>query len=1094
MVIYIYAMLIDKNGEKLGIERGQNMDATIDKLMKRILLILITFIILWLLPSGVALAFTDITISKASIAENSPSGTMIGTLLGIDPEDATSLSYSLISGVGDSDNGYFTIIGDELMLGFVPDFETRDSYSIRVSVSDGLLSYEKQFNITINNVNEAPTDISLSKYTIAENSAIGAEICKLSGTDPDAGTTLTYSLSETGVDYTKVTISGTSLKLAVVPNYEHKSNYIIEVRVSDGYLAYYEAFNIGILDVNDAPTDIILSSTSVLEHCAIGTAVGILSSTDEDGGDFAYSLVAGDGPNDNGSFSISDNTLQVAIPPDFETKKSHSIRIRTTDSNGLIYEKVLTISITDGVDPPTDISITTNKIAENSAIGTTIGTLSSIDLSGPFAYTLVSGAGDTDNASFTIISDSLKLAFVPNYEEDNSYSIRIRTENISTGYSYDKAFTISITDVNEAPSDVNLSETSVIENTASGTTVGTLSGTDPDKDSKFTYSLVTGTVDTDNACFTVSGNELKLAVEPDYEAKTDYKIRVSVSDGFLTYTKQFTITITKNDAPTDIGLSSININEDTTTGTSIATISSTDPNGGIFTYSLVTGEGSTDNASFAISLDELKLAIEPDFEVKQSYNLRICTVDHGGLSFEKALVISINDINEAPSNIIISKANITENSAVGTTVGTFTGMDEDATDSLTYTLVSGIGSGDNSSFILSGNELKIAIIPDYEARQSYSIRVRATDKGDLYYEKSFTITINDVNDNPPSISIPTPETPEEKLTLDVTNGTTDDSVTQLEVVRTTTPEGIINDSVTFDEGKAGETIKRLADEDAEVARIVVPKSEEEVSEVKVIIPSKSVDKLSDTDLSLEIETEYVIISIPNTSLDTASEEMERDLYFKISQVTDKEEKQDVSDNANKEGMLIQMLGKDFAIIGSTIEIQTNMPQATVDIILPLTGITIPKDEKERKILFSKFAIYVEHSDGEKEVIKGVVIEIKPGVYGLKFSATKFSSFTIFKDERSNKCKATSVKLPADTKINGSLFVSKVSFKTTSVNVAIRVSSGATWKLYSNKACTKGIKNKVNLKVGLNKSYIKVIAEDRVSYKVYTVYITRGKQR
>jgi hypothetical protein len=166
--------------------------------------------------------------------------------------------------------------------------------------------------------------------------------------------------------------------------------------------------------------------------------------------------------------------LQVAVSPDFEVKDNYSIRIRTTDSPGLIYEKVFTINVTDGDDPPTDISITCQGIAENSAIGITIGTLSSTDWSGagPFTYTLESGAGDTDNASFTITSDSLKLAFIPNFEENNSYSIRIRTENVATGFYYEKAFTISITNVNEAPSDLSLSETSVAENTASGTKVG----------------------------------------------------------------------------------------------------------------------------------------------------------------------------------------------------------------------------------------------------------------------------------------------------------------------------------------------------------------------------------------------------------------------------------------------------------------------------------------------------------------------------------------------------------------------------------------------------------------------------------------------
>ena len=55
------------------------------------------------------------------------------------------------------------------------DYETKTSYSIRVRTTDqGGLYYEEAFTITVTNVNEtAPTDISLSSSSVAENQAIG---------------------------------------------------------------------------------------------------------------------------------------------------------------------------------------------------------------------------------------------------------------------------------------------------------------------------------------------------------------------------------------------------------------------------------------------------------------------------------------------------------------------------------------------------------------------------------------------------------------------------------------------------------------------------------------------------------------------------------------------------------------------------------------------------------------------------------------------------------------------------------------------------------------------------------------------------------
>jgi len=60
-------------------------------------------------------------------------------------------------------------------------------------------------------------------------------------------------------------------------------------------------------------------------------------------------------------------------------------------------------------------------------------------------------------------------------------------------------------------------------------------------------------------------------------------------------------------------------------------------------------------------------------------------------------------------------------------------------------LVSGTGSTDNSSFNISGSNLRAGIVFDYETKNSYSIRVRSTDAdGSGFTEQAFTINIGDV--------------------------------------------------------------------------------------------------------------------------------------------------------------------------------------------------------------------------------------------------------------------------------------------------------------------------------------------------------------
>jgi hypothetical protein len=70
-------------------------------------------------------------------------------------------------------------------------------------------------------------------------------------------------------------------------------------------------------------------------------------------------------------------------------------------------------------------------------------------------------------------------------------------------------------------------------------------------------------------------------------------------------------------------------------------------------------------------------------------------------------------------------------------------------------LAAGAGDTDNGSFALSGNNLILGVTPDYEVKNSYSIRVRSIDSGGLYYEQAFTIHITDVDETPPNSNPPT---------------------------------------------------------------------------------------------------------------------------------------------------------------------------------------------------------------------------------------------------------------------------------------------------------------------------------------------------
>lgn len=259
-------------------------------------------------------------------------------------------------------------------------------------------------------------------------------------------------------------------------------------------------------------------------------------------------------------------------------------------------------------------------------------------------------------------------------------------------------------------------------------------------------------------------------------------------------------------APTDMVISHQVVNENEPAGTAVGTLTTIDGNtGDTFTYFLISGSGDTDNASFSIggnNQDQLLTAAVFDHETKTSYSVRLRVVDSTGNAYEEAFTITVNDdrtedadgdglteaveedtygtsdtdldsdgdgynddvevgagsdpaddtstpggvIGSAPTDISLSQEAVNENEAVGTTVGTLSAVDADSSETFIYSLVSGTGDADNTSFSIGGtnsDELLTAEVFDHETKSTYLIRLRVVDSANNSYEEAFTISVND---------------------------------------------------------------------------------------------------------------------------------------------------------------------------------------------------------------------------------------------------------------------------------------------------------------------------------------------------------------
>ncbi|MDZ4849745.1 MAG: cadherin repeat domain-containing protein, partial [Pirellulaceae bacterium] len=126
------------------------------------------------------------------------------------------------------------------------------------------------------------------------------------------------------------------------------------------------------------------------------------------------------------------------------------------------------------VDPnPADSQLTPASIPENQPSVTVVGLFSTsdVDSTSTQTYALVSGTGSTNNSAFTITGNQLKTVSSFNFEAQSSYSIRVRTTD-NVGLSFEKQFTINVTNVNETPTNIALSNSSIAENAGVNAVVG----------------------------------------------------------------------------------------------------------------------------------------------------------------------------------------------------------------------------------------------------------------------------------------------------------------------------------------------------------------------------------------------------------------------------------------------------------------------------------------------------------------------------------------------------------------------------------------------------------------------------------------------
>ncbi|MFH5777265.1 S-layer homology domain-containing protein [Heyndrickxia oleronia] len=220
--------------------------------------------------------------------------------------------------------------------------------------------------------------------------------------------------------------------------------------------------------------------------------------------------------------------------------------------------------------------------------------------------------------------------------------------------------------------------------------------------------------------------------------------------------------------------------------------------------------------------------------------------------------------------------------------------------------------------------------------------------------------------------------------------------TKVEIERTKHANGEITDLVALTEANAKEAVEKAKQIGNNIARIVIPDVNDEVDQVTVEVPKQSLQILRENGLTLEISTENGHIAIPHSSM----EGVDNNFYFRLVPVKKESERKAIEERAKVEKVVRETLqSDDVHVIARPMTIETNMPSRPVQVTLPLKGVNVPSAAAERQAFLDQLAVFIEHSDGEKKVVRPEIVTMNDGKQGLRFTVDKFSTFTIIQFEK-----------------------------------------------------------------------------------------------
>ena len=511
---------------------------------------------------------------------------------------------------------------------------------------------------------------------------------------------------------------------------------------------------------SDQPAIVTSSdSASVPENTAFVLNV---TASDLEGRLVTFGIVGG-ADQDKLTINSFTGALNLIALPDFEnpTDANHDniyeVKVAVSDGTNLT-QQTIAVTVTDTNDAPAITSANSVNVAENTTVVLTVAGTDPEHAA--LTYSLAGGADDS-LFSLNLTTGALAFLAAPTFESpqdadhNNVYDVQVAVSDGTNTVTQD--ILVSVMNVDEPPSIRSPNTASIVENT---TAVMNVYATDPE--GRVLIFGITGGAHQFLFAMNPFTGRLSFASAPDFENPATtaipnnvYSVTVAVSDGTNLVEQLISVTVANaNEPPAFTSANSVSVPENTT---AVMSVAAADPEHDSLSYSLT---GGADQTLFNIDPDSGAVSFKsaPNFETPTDanhdnvYSVQVQVSDGTNLVTQN-LSITINNVDESPTNNSASTASIAENSAFVVTV---TGSDPEG-----HSPLFGItGGADQSKFTLNflTGALSFVSPPDFEHPTDanhdnvYAVQVTVSD-GTHLVTQDISVTVTNVNE---TVTIPLP--------------------------------------------------------------------------------------------------------------------------------------------------------------------------------------------------------------------------------------------------------------------------------------------------------------------------------------------------